>query len=137
MPNFIPVIRKDKEAESARASERIVVSAMRDALGYEKVAQEVGIYKTDGNITGHKVLDDNAAVHGLLKLSPEHLRSAINAQNIKPYRLTQLLNRVLRAEFEMVKGKLTGNPSPKKLAKQQQQQQPQPTETEVEVTAAE
>lgn len=118
MTTFIPVIRKDTEASSSRMSERIVVSAMREALAYEKVAQEIAPFKTNGKILGHSVLDDDAAVKALIKAAPEHLRNAIVAQKVQPYRMIQLLNRVLRAEFEMAKGnKLTGNVSPKKLAK--------------------
>ena len=111
---FIPVIRKDTEADSIRNSERIVVSAMREGLAYEKVAEEVAKYKSNGIVTGHKVLDDDSAVKGLIKNVPDHLRNSIVAQKLGAFRMTQLLNRVLRGEFEMVKGKLTGNPSPKR-----------------------
>jgi hypothetical protein len=132
MKLFIPQIRKDAEADSVRMAERIVVSAMREALAYEKVAQGIAPYKSDGIRTGHKVIDDHKAVNALLSQAPEHLRNAINAQKISEYRLTQLLNRTLRGEFEMVKGKLTGNLSPRKLkeksepadAPQAQEEQP-------------
>jgi hypothetical protein len=117
MSNFIPQILPDPEADSARNAERIVVKAMRDALGFEKVAAEIAPFKTDGNVTGHRVLDDDRAVKALVKHAPEHIRTAITSQKIGDYRMTQLLNRVLRAEFEMVKGKLTGRPSPKVAAK--------------------
>ena len=115
--SFIPVIQADAEADSIRHAERIVARAIREALHIEKVAQEIAPFKTDGVVTGHRVLDDDAAVKALVKHAPDHLRNAITAQKIGQYRMTQLLNRVLRAEFEMVKGKLTGNPSPRIAAK--------------------
>lgn len=117
MSNFIPRILPDPEADSARVAERIVAKAMRDALFFENVAKEIAPFKNDGKVTGHRVLDDDRAVKALVKHAPDHIRNAITSQRIGDYRMTQLLNRVLRAEFEMVKGKLTGNPSPRVAAK--------------------
>ena len=117
MSNFVPVIPPEPEADSIRHAERNVTRAIREALHIEKVALEIAPFKNDGVVTGHRVLDDDAAVKALVKHAPDHLRNTITAQKIRPYRMTQLLNRVLRAEFEMVKGKLTGNPSPRIAAK--------------------
>lgn len=115
--NFIPQIVNDREADSQRDAEKAVRRAMTEALGNKEVAEAIAPFKTDGVVTGNKVLDDWHAVQVLLKKAPDHLRATINAQKLQPYRLNQLLNQVLRREFEMVKGKLTGQPSPRKLAR--------------------
>lgn len=114
--NFIPQIVNDREADSQREADKAVRRAMTEALGIKAVAEAIAPYKTDGIVTGNKVLDDDRAVAALIKTAPEHLRGTINAQKLRPFRLTQLLNQVLRKEFEMVKGKLTGNASPRKVA---------------------
>lgn len=115
--NFIPQIVNDREADSQREAEKAVRRAMTEALGSKEVAEAIAPFKTDGVVTGNKTLDDWHAVGVLLKKAPDHLRATINAQKLLPYRMTQLLNQVLRKEFEMVKGKLTGQPSPRKLAR--------------------
>jgi len=93
-----------------------VLASIRSSLCLDEVGKAIQPYKCNGLVTGHKVLDDHFAIAALLKASPDNIRTTIEAQKIKPMRMTQLLNQVLRSEWEMVKGKLTGKLSPRKLA---------------------
>lgn len=121
--SFLPIITLESEANTTRESEKIVKATLRVCLSFKNVAESIAAYKTNKSlVTGHKVLDDHEAVRLILKNSPEHLRDTIVAQKVAPYRMTQLMNQALRREWEMVKGKLTGQPSAdrlKRLAKQQ------------------
>lgn len=122
--NFVPLFTRNTEADSLRASEKIVRDAMRESMYIPEVAKEVGLFKADGVVTGNRTLDDDRAVQVLKKATLPHLRAAIEAQKLKPFREIQLLNAVLRSEYEMVRGKLTGNVSPRKL-KVQTPEEPQ------------
>ena len=112
---FVPLIKLETEADSVKASERIVKTAFKQALSFNEVAKAVAPFKSNGIVTGNKILDDYFAASAAKKNMPEHLVKAIASQALSPFRETQLLNSVLRAEWEMQKGKLTGNPSPRKL----------------------
>jgi len=112
---FLPQIISE-QSNDARHAERLVRTALREALKSEEVAKAVAPFKSNGLAFGHKVIDDYEAVNELLQKCPSHIKGEIDAQKLTAYRLTQMLNMVLRAEFEMVNGKLTGNPSPRKVA---------------------
>jgi hypothetical protein len=114
--SFVPVIRPDITISTVKESERLYRHAVRDALGDESVAKAIAPYKTNGVVLGHKVLDDAEAVKLLEKNATGRAREMFGAcSDIALYRRTQLLNQALRREFEMVNGKLTGDPSPSKL----------------------
>lgn len=115
--SFLPIIKPDTETNSAREAERLYRQACTFALGDEAVAKVVQPYKTNGIVTGHKVLDDNEAVRNMEKQASGRAREMFAAcDDIKPFRKTQLLNQALRREFAMDRaGKLSGEPSPSKL----------------------
>lgn len=121
MTQFLPQIVETQEADSQRESERRVRRAINEALHIKAVAEAIAPFKCNGVVTGHRTLDDDRAVAALLKQVPDYIRATINAQRLTAYRLIQIFNQVLRREFEMEKGKLTGNRSPAKLKKLAQQ----------------
>lgn len=123
--SFLPVIRPDTETSSEREVERLYRKACEAALGDEAVARAIQPYKTNGIVTGHKVLDDNEAVHNMEMKATGRAREMFAAcSELKPFRKTQLLNQTLRREFAMDRaGKLNGEPSPSKLKRLEKKQQ--------------
>ncbi len=115
--SFIPVIRPDTTVSTVKEEERLYKLAIRDALGDEKVAKAIAPYKTNGMVSGHKVLDDGEAVHLMETNSVGRSKEMFAATpHILLYRRTQLLNQELRKEWDMDRaGKLSGAPSPSKI----------------------
>ena len=115
--SFLPVIRPDTTISTVKEAERLYKQAVRDALGDESVAKAIAPYKTNGIVTGHKVLDDGEAVRSLEKYASGRAKEMLGAcSDISLYRRTQLLNQALRREWEMDKDrKIADRPSPSKI----------------------
>lgn len=112
IPQLPAVIGVNAE-DTVRQIERNWKLAAEDALKDQLCASTIAPYKTNGNVCGHKVLDDNAALEALIKSSPDHFKAILSTQEIKAFRKIQLMNGVLSKYWEVDRktGKLTGNPS--------------------------
>jgi hypothetical protein len=115
--SFLPVIRPDTSTSTVKEAERLYKQAVRDALGDESVAKAIAPYKTNGIVTGHKVLDDGEAVRSLEKHASGRAKEMFGAcSDISLYRRTQLLNQALRREWVMDKDrKISDSPSQSKV----------------------
>jgi hypothetical protein len=90
------------------------------ALRIPECAEAVRKFKGDGEVCGHKVLDNGKAVEALLDAAPSHLQSSLRTGDVTLFRKTQLLDAVLRNHWVVDKrGKVDGTPSPRALLKQQ------------------
>jgi hypothetical protein len=125
---FVPLITSDKDSgvKAAKVQTRVGYEML---LGIDACAEAVSVYKGNGSVKGHKVLDDGAAVEALLKAAPSEMVEKLNAisyrttvdnrvveKPLTDWERVQILNQVLRKHYEMDKsGKLTGNPSKRVL----------------------
>lgn len=116
---FVPQL-KGGDGEDRKAAKAALRALFTVALRTYECAEAVGEFKANGLVHGHKVLDDEAAVQALVSSTSKELGDQVEAVTLTKYEKTQVLNQVLRREFEMVNGKLTGNAA-KRLLKQDSQ----------------
>jgi hypothetical protein len=128
----VPASITSYAADPVRLRERAFRDAVIESLKDETVGEVIKPFKANGQMNGHKVLDDNAAVNALIEAAPGHYRVALATTEISPFRKTQLLNTALARYFEIDRrtGKLTGQPSAaylKQLAKSEPVKAQEPT----------
>src|ERR1035441_7975332 len=75
--DFLPLIPISSIDDTKNALRRTFRSVVRQALALDPCARAVKPFKTNGDVFGHKVLDDGEAVKALAKAAPENLRTEI------------------------------------------------------------
>ncbi len=116
---FIPLILPVNAVMGRRDLRRVFRHAVHQALGIPTCAAAIAPYKSNGEVYGHKVLDNSKAVEELIRVAPDHLKPVLEIGSLSLYEKSQALDQVLRKEFVMDKrGKIDGTLNPKRLAKQ-------------------
>ena len=98
MSKFVPtttssgVVTEISDAEIRRQFRFAALQVMQMPEG-EAVIEH---YKCNGEITGHKVLDDGAFAQELMTAAPEGLAPMLNTKRLTLYQKTQQLNGLLR-----------------------------------------
>ena len=120
---FIPVISIPGTGGGKAQLRRVMRDTIRQALRDEKCAQAIAPYKCNGDVLGHKVLDNSAAFDALMKTAPDNLRIVLKSDGLNQFEKTRCLDDVLRAEWQPDKhGKYDGTPSKRALLRQQKQE---------------
>ena len=123
---FIPVISIPGGSSSGGKAElrRVFRNTVRQALHDEKCAQAIAPYKCNGEVLGHKVLDNSAAIDALIRAAPDGLKVVLKTDGLNQFEKTRCLDDVLRAEWQLDKrGKADGTPSKRALLRQQKQEE--------------
>ena len=117
--DFLPLIPISSIDDTKNALRRTFRSVVRQALALDPCARAVKPFKTNGDVFGHKVLDDWEAVKALAKAAPENLRTVLESSGLSLYEKTQQMNAVMRSQWMMDKhGKFDGTINPKLLERQ-------------------
>lgn len=117
--DFLPVIPISSIDDTKNALRRTFRSVVKQALSLEACAKAIKPFKTNGDVFGHKVLDDGEAVKALAKVAPDNLRAVLEHAGLSLYEKTQQLNAVMRSQWVMDShGKVDGTISPKLLERQ-------------------
>lgn len=115
-PKFLPIIPSITTEDGKTELRRAFKSAAKSSLGIKACAEAIAPFKTNGNVLGHKVLDDGKAVEELIRVAPEPFKSTLGMAHLSLYEKIQGLNAVLRNQYEMDRaGKLTGRLSKRLL----------------------
>lgn len=122
MSTFIPVIKRSA-INGTKEATRLYRSAVLAALEIESCAEAIAPFKSNGNVHGHKLLDDSSAVEALRKAAPENIRSTLDMDVLNLHQKIQQLNQAMRSQWVMDKyGKVDGTPNPKMLKRQPKQE---------------
>lgn len=83
-------------------------------------------YKCNGEITGHKVLDDGEFARELISVAPEGLAPMLGTKRLTLWQKTQMLNGLLRREWAFDKrNKILRDESGNMVARHQLTHQPE------------
>jgi hypothetical protein len=119
---FLPIIKGGPGGpvvDVRRAARRELRAAFEQSLRSKECAEAIQQFKCNGMILGHKVLDNNAALHALIGAAPKVLADQMRTDALTEFEKQQVLDQALRRYFEMTKdGKLTGREA-RRLLKQQ------------------
>lgn len=108
---FVPLIADTGGNDSLKAAKAALRGIFSTLLRNRECAEAVAEFKSNGSVTGHKVLDDRAAVEALIAKASKEMGEQIHSLKLNEWNQIQALNQVLSRYFEMHKGKLTGQPS--------------------------
>ena len=116
---MIPIPGKDGGRAELRRTMRDTIS---QALHDEKCAQAIAAYKCNGDVLGHKVLDNSAAFDALVRTAADNLKIVLKSDGLNQFEKTRCLDDVLRVRWQANKhGKYDGTPSKRALLRQQKQ----------------
>lgn len=114
MSLFIPVLPQAVFESTTRAHERAFREAIDIVLKNEEIAKAIAPLKSNGQVRGNKILDDDRAVETIIKMAPAEWVSALATDEVTDFRKIQIFNGVLRKYFvvDSKTGKLTGEQAP-------------------------
>lgn len=129
MSKFFPTVRSDGatiDQVSLETVRREFRFAARQVMQTPEGEAVIDHYKCNGEITGHKVLDDGAFAQELMSVAPEGLAPMLNTKRLTLWQKTQMLNGLLRREWAFDKrNKILRDESGNMVARRQLTHQPE------------